>query len=103
MGWLEDHINSGALVILDGAIGTELERRGVVMDDDVWCARAIVSDPKRYASCMSTISGPGPMSSPQTPSPPTVTRSSRRDLRRSSRPSPAVRSSLRRGPRSGRE
>ena len=47
MGWLEDHINSGALVILDGAIGTELERRGVVMDDDVWCARAIVSDPEK--------------------------------------------------------
>ena len=47
MTWLEDRISAGALVILDGAIGTELERRGVAMDDDAWCARAIVSDPDK--------------------------------------------------------
>ena len=47
MTWLEDRISSGALVILDGAIGTELERRGVTMDDDAWCARAIMSDPDK--------------------------------------------------------
>ena len=47
MTWLEDRISSGARVILDGAIGTELERRGVIMDDHAWCARAIVSNPDK--------------------------------------------------------
>lgn len=33
-------------VILDGATGTELERRGVPMDSVAWCAAALVTHPK---------------------------------------------------------
>ena len=47
MTWLEERIGAGPPLLLDGAIGTELQRRGVAMDDDAWCARAIVSDPKK--------------------------------------------------------
>ena len=32
-------------MILDGAIGTELERLGARMDQDVWCARALADSP----------------------------------------------------------
>jgi len=39
-----DHIarklRSGELVILDGGVGTDIERRGVPMNDEVWCATA---------------------------------------------------------------
>ena len=34
-------------MILDGANGTELERLGVRMDQDVWCARALADCPDR--------------------------------------------------------
>ena len=32
-------------VILDGATGTELQRRGAPMDDDAWCAVATATHP----------------------------------------------------------
>ena len=32
-------------MILDGANGTELERLGVCMDQDLWCARALADCP----------------------------------------------------------
>lgn len=35
---------SGAIIPLDGPIGTELERRGAAMHGDVWCAMATVDD-----------------------------------------------------------
>jgi len=39
-----DHVarklESGALIILDGGTGTDIERRGVPMNDEVWCAVA---------------------------------------------------------------
>jgi len=31
-------LQSGELVILDGGVGTDIERRGVPMNDEVWCA-----------------------------------------------------------------
>jgi S-methylmethionine-dependent homocysteine/selenocysteine methylase len=37
---------AGGLLILDGATGTELERRGVPMDDEAWCATGVLSDPE---------------------------------------------------------
>ena len=37
---LENRLNAGEVVILDGGTGTELERRGVVMDPDAWCGPA---------------------------------------------------------------
>ncbi|MEM7224925.1 MAG: homocysteine S-methyltransferase family protein [Pseudomonadota bacterium] len=39
-------LNAGELVILDGGTGTELERRGVAMDDEAWCGPAILRDPE---------------------------------------------------------
>ena len=35
----------GALIILDGATGTEIERRGATMHDDAWCAMATLTHP----------------------------------------------------------
>ena len=42
---LETRLQGGGPVILDGANGTELERLGVPMDQDVWCARAVADRP----------------------------------------------------------
>ncbi len=44
-----DHIRkklaAGDLVILDGGTGTDIQRRGVKMDSDVWCAEANLTHP----------------------------------------------------------
>lgn len=40
---LEERLKLGGTVILDGATGTELERRGVPMHGDVWCGVATLS------------------------------------------------------------
>lgn len=37
---------AGKLLILDGATGTELERRGVPMDDEAWCGTGVLRDPE---------------------------------------------------------
>ncbi len=42
---LESRLRDGGPVILDGAIGTELERLGARMDHGVWCARALADHP----------------------------------------------------------
>ena len=42
---LEDRLDSGGPIILDGANGSELERLGARMDDGVWCARALADCP----------------------------------------------------------
>ena len=42
---LETLLQNGGPVILDGAIGTELERLGAGMDQEVWCARALADYP----------------------------------------------------------
>ena len=42
---LETRLQTGGPVILDGANGTELERLGVCMDQDLWCARALADCP----------------------------------------------------------
>jgi S-methylmethionine-dependent homocysteine/selenocysteine methylase len=66
---------AGAVVILDGAMGTELERRGVPMDADAWCGlanltaldtvRSIHADNIAAGADVITtntfMSGPGPM------------------------------------------
>ena len=43
---LEDRLQAGGPVILDGANGTELERLGARMDQDLWCARALADSPE---------------------------------------------------------
>jgi len=36
---------AGRLILLDGATGTELQRRGAAMHDTAWCAAATLTDP----------------------------------------------------------
>jgi S-methylmethionine-dependent homocysteine/selenocysteine methylase len=42
---LHARLKVGDFVLLDGATGTELERRGVPMNDDAWCALATEAGP----------------------------------------------------------
>ena len=42
---LEALLRQGGIVVLDGAMGTELERLGAPMHDDVWCAKALEDHP----------------------------------------------------------
>ena len=42
--WLDQRINgSGAPVIIDGGMGTELEKSGVPMDGKVWSGKAVLT------------------------------------------------------------
>ncbi|PZC50881.1 MAG: 5-methyltetrahydrofolate--homocysteine methyltransferase [Chloroflexi bacterium] len=42
---LDQRLRDGEFLLLDGAIGTELQRIGVPMDDVAWCARAMRDHP----------------------------------------------------------
>jgi homocysteine S-methyltransferase len=42
---LHTRLKEGDFVLLDGGTGTELERRGVAMNDDAWCALATETGP----------------------------------------------------------
>jgi S-methylmethionine-dependent homocysteine/selenocysteine methylase len=37
-------LESGKAIVIDGATGTELERRGAAMDGKAWCAMATLTD-----------------------------------------------------------
>lgn len=45
-----EHLQSirrrGGIIVLDGAMGTELEARGAEMDSDAWCGLVNLSDPR---------------------------------------------------------
>ena len=43
---LNDRLDQGEVVILDGAIGTELERLGAPMHDEIWCGHALETHPE---------------------------------------------------------
>ncbi len=46
ISWLENRLNGvGAPVIIDGGMGTELEKSGVPMDSKVWSSRSVLSHP----------------------------------------------------------
>lgn len=45
MSDLRQRLDRGEVVVLDGAMGTELERRGVPMDDAAWSAAALITHP----------------------------------------------------------
>jgi S-methylmethionine-dependent homocysteine/selenocysteine methylase len=46
ISWLENRINgNGPPLIIDGGMGTELEKSGVPMDGKVWSGRAVLSHP----------------------------------------------------------
>ncbi len=43
---LEQRLRNGELVVLDGAVGTELERRGAPMHSDLWCGETLETHPQ---------------------------------------------------------
>ena len=45
MNDVQERLDAGEVVILDGAMGTELQRRGVPMDDVAWDAAALATHP----------------------------------------------------------
>ena len=46
ISWLEDRLlGNGAPVVIDGGMGTQLEKSGVPMDGKVWSSRAVLSHP----------------------------------------------------------
>lgn len=42
---MERILSDGRVVVLDGAMGTELEARGAAMDDEAWCGLVNLRDP----------------------------------------------------------
>jgi S-methylmethionine-dependent homocysteine/selenocysteine methylase len=46
MNDVQERLDGGEVLILDGAMGTELERRGVPMDDVAWDAAALATHPE---------------------------------------------------------
>ena len=44
--YIQDKLNNGKIVILDGANGSELEKRGARMDRAGWCGPASITHPK---------------------------------------------------------
>lgn len=42
---LQEDLRNGSVIVIDGATGTELERRGVQMHEKAWCAMATVTAP----------------------------------------------------------
>ena len=43
MSTLQQRLDGGEVIVLDGAMGTELEKRGVPMDDAAWSAAALAT------------------------------------------------------------
>ena len=46
MSDLGERLDNGEVIILDGAIGTELQRMGVPMNHGCWCAEALKTHPE---------------------------------------------------------
>lgn len=47
LSWLEDRLNGvGPPLVIDGGMGTELEKAGVPMDGKVWSGRSVLSHPE---------------------------------------------------------
>ena len=42
----QDRLAAGDVVVLDGGTGSELQRRGIAMDDDAWSATALLTHPQ---------------------------------------------------------
>ena len=43
---IESDLAAGKIIVIDGATGTELERRGAAMHDKAWCAAATLTAPE---------------------------------------------------------
>ena len=49
MNPIADILDKYPMVVLDGALATELERRGCDLDDPLWSAKVLLEDPARIA------------------------------------------------------
>ena len=56
---LKNRINNGEVIILDGAIGTELQSMGVPMHPASWCGPGNYTHRRRCARCTSATSEAG--------------------------------------------
>lgn len=45
MSTISEHLANGGLIILDGGVSTEIQRRGVGMDQEAWSGIAHLSHP----------------------------------------------------------
>ena len=61
MATLDERLGRGEVIILDGAIGTELERRGAAMDKDAGARGRPRTFPTWCGRCTRTISAPARM------------------------------------------
>ena len=43
---IENKLNSGKIIILDGGMGAELEKLGASMDNNLWSGRCSVDNPE---------------------------------------------------------
>ena len=41
--WIAERLAAGGEIIIDGANGSELERRGVPMDERAWCGPSVTT------------------------------------------------------------
>ena len=46
IAFIEEKLHQGQIILLDGATGTELEKRGVPMNSKAWSAEAILTHPE---------------------------------------------------------
>ncbi len=43
---IQEKINEGKIILLDGGIGAELEKKGAKMDQNLWCGKCSVDSPE---------------------------------------------------------
>ena len=43
--FIQDKIDQGKIILLDGGIGAELEKKGAKMDKNLWCGKCSVDSP----------------------------------------------------------
>ena len=56
---LNDKVAAGDIIVIDGGMGTELERRGVPMHAQTWTGAALVElPPTPWSTCMQTSFAP---------------------------------------------
>ena len=42
---IQEKIDQGKIILLDGGIGAELEKKGAKMDQNLWCGKCSVDSP----------------------------------------------------------
>jgi len=80
MTW-QTELEADRIVLIDGGTGTELQRRGVPMDEIAWCGAAVLSHPNDVRATHETylnagakviIGVPNPSEVPAAPSRPII-------------------------------